>query len=64
MNLAADDREGRTRLAAFQERLQQLGWIEGRDVRLDIRWGAGDAERIRIRINCPPEITLHRLQCI
>jgi putative ABC transport system substrate-binding protein len=47
MNLAPDDREGQTRLAAFQEGLQQLGWIEGRNVRLDIRWGAGDAERFR-----------------
>jgi len=47
MNLAPDDREGQSRLAAFQEGLQQLGWIEGRNVRLDIRWGAGDAERFR-----------------
>jgi len=47
MNLAADDREGRARLAAFQDGLLQLGWIEGRNVRLDIRWGAGDAERFR-----------------
>ena len=47
INLAADDREGRIRLAAFQENLHQLGWIEGRNARLDIRWGAGDAERIR-----------------
>src|SRR5215475_682060 len=48
MNLASDDREGQTRLAVFQEGLQQLGWIEGRNVRLDIRWAAGDAERFRI----------------
>ena len=47
MNLAGDDREGRARLAAFQDGLLQLGWIEGRNVRLDIRWGAGDAERFR-----------------
>src|SRR5262249_39409217 len=47
MNLAPDDREGQSRLAAFQEGLQQLGWIEGRNVRLDIRWAAGDAERFR-----------------
>ena len=47
MNLAADDREGRARLAAFQQELQQLGWIDGRNARIDIRWGAGDAERYR-----------------
>src|SRR4051794_30007008 len=47
MNLAADDREGRARLAAFQDGLLQLGWIEGRNVRLEIRWGTGDAERFR-----------------
>jgi putative ABC transport system substrate-binding protein len=47
MNLAADDREGRARLAAFQNGLQQLGWIEGRNARFDIRWAAGDAERFR-----------------
>ena len=47
MNLAVDDREGRARLAAFQDGLLQVGWIEGRNVRLEIRWGAGDAERFR-----------------
>ena len=47
MNLAADDREGRARLAAFQQELQQLGWIDGRNTRIDIRWGAGDDERYR-----------------
>jgi putative ABC transport system substrate-binding protein len=47
MNLAADDREGRARLAAFQQELQQLRWIDGRNARIDIRWGAGDAERYR-----------------
>jgi putative ABC transport system substrate-binding protein len=47
MNLAADDAEGQARLAAFLRGLQQLGWIEGRNAHLDIRWGAGDAERFR-----------------
>src|SRR5262249_42189479 len=32
---------------AFLQGLQQLGWIDGRNVRIDYRWGAGDAERIR-----------------
>jgi len=45
--LAADDPEGRARNTAFLQGLQQLGWIDGRNVRIDYRWGAGDAERIR-----------------
>jgi putative ABC transport system substrate-binding protein len=37
----------RSSLAALQQVLQQLGWTDGRNVRIDIRWGMGDAERIR-----------------
>src|SRR5262245_33722199 len=44
---AADDPEGRARIAAFLQGLQQLGWTEGRNVRIDFRWGAANAERIR-----------------
>src|SRR6266446_2075872 len=47
MSLAADDAEGQARLAAFLQGLQQLGWIDGRNVRIDTRWGAGDADRTR-----------------
>ena len=32
------------RLAAFQEGLQQLGWIDGSNVRIDYRWGVGNAD--------------------
>jgi hypothetical protein len=39
MNVAADDAEGRGRVAAFQQAPQQLGWADGRDVRIDYRWG-------------------------
>ena len=39
--------DGQARVAAFQQALQQLGWIDGRNVQIDIRWGGGDAERIR-----------------
>jgi putative ABC transport system substrate-binding protein len=45
--IAADDRESPLRVAAFQQGLQQLGWTVGRNVRIDYRWGAGDADRIR-----------------
>src|SRR6266700_445593 len=43
MNLASDDTEGQARLAAFHQRLQQLGWTVGRNVQIDYRWGAGNA---------------------
>jgi putative tryptophan/tyrosine transport system substrate-binding protein len=47
MNLAADDPESSARLTAFVQGLQELGWTDGRNVRIDTRWGAGDAELIR-----------------
>ena len=47
INLAADDPEGQARIAAFLQGLQEAGWVVGRNTRIDIRWGAGDAERIR-----------------
>jgi putative tryptophan/tyrosine transport system substrate-binding protein len=47
MNTAADDPEGKARNAAFERGLQELGWTDGRNVRIDYRWGAGDADRIR-----------------
>ena len=47
VNLGADDAEGRARHVAFRQGLQQLGWTDGLNVRIDQRWGAGDAERAR-----------------
>jgi putative ABC transport system substrate-binding protein len=47
MNWAADDPQGQTRLAAFQQGLQQLGWSDGRNVRFDIRWNENDADLSR-----------------
>ena len=47
MSVAADDPEGQARIAAFVHGLQQLGWIDDRNVRIDTRWGAGDADRYR-----------------
>ena len=47
MNLSADDPEGQARVAAFLQGLQEAGWAVGRNLRIDIRWGAGDVERIR-----------------
>jgi putative tryptophan/tyrosine transport system substrate-binding protein len=47
MNRTADDPQGQARLAAFQQRLQQLGWTDGGNVRIDTRWGADDVESER-----------------
>jgi putative ABC transport system substrate-binding protein len=47
MNLAAEDPEAQRRVTAFVQGLQQLGWTDGRNVRIEIRWGASDAERNR-----------------
>jgi putative ABC transport system substrate-binding protein len=47
MNLTADDPETSARVTAFAQGLQQLGWTDGRNVRIDYRWSAGDADRSR-----------------
>ena len=47
MNLAATDAEGQARLAAFLQGLQEYGWAVGRNMRIDIRWTAGNADDIR-----------------
>ena len=45
---ARDDPEGQARIAAFLDSLEQLGWTDGRNVRIDIRWPAGfGADRLR-----------------
>ena len=45
---AASDEEGRTRVSVFRGRMRELGWIEGRNVRFDTRWGAGNAARVDV----------------
>jgi putative ABC transport system substrate-binding protein len=47
MNLDADDAESHARLEAFLQELHQFGWIEGRNVRIHARWGAGDVDNFR-----------------
>jgi ABC-type uncharacterized transport system substrate-binding protein len=47
MPSAADDPEYQARLTAFLQGLAQLGWLEGRKVRIDTRWAVADADRIR-----------------
>ena len=43
-SLARDDQDNNVRLAAFQQRLQQLGWTDGHNVRIDYRFVAGNSE--------------------
>jgi putative ABC transport system substrate-binding protein len=47
MGLAADDPESQARLAAFAQGLQQSGWSIGQNLRIDYRWGAGNADNMR-----------------
>jgi putative tryptophan/tyrosine transport system substrate-binding protein len=46
ISTAADDPEGQARIAAFRQGLQELGWTEGRNIRIDIRTAA-DADQFR-----------------
>jgi putative ABC transport system substrate-binding protein len=60
--LAATDPESQARKAAFLQRLRELGWTEGQNVRIDYRWGAGSADIIRKHaaelIALTPDVTL------
>ena len=47
VNLTADDPEARARIAAFRQGLQELGRTDGRNVRIDVRWAAANADRFR-----------------
>src|SRR5437016_10443273 len=48
MNGAATETTGQLYVAAFVQALHQLGWIEGQNLRIDVRWNAGDAALARI----------------
>jgi putative tryptophan/tyrosine transport system substrate-binding protein len=47
MAYAESDPNGQMQVAAFREHLQKLGWTEGSNLRIDLRFGAGDPVRIR-----------------
>ena len=44
MNRGTDDAEGRARLATFKHAMEQLGWSEGRNMEIEIRWGEDDID--------------------
>jgi ABC-type uncharacterized transport system substrate-binding protein len=46
-SLEESDPEGRAQLSGFTQGLAELGWIEGRNLRMEIRRGGGDVDRIR-----------------
>jgi putative tryptophan/tyrosine transport system substrate-binding protein len=49
-NYAPSDREGQASMAAFLEMLQRHGWSEGRNLRIEARWDAGDAARMKTSV--------------
>src|SRR6516162_379832 len=57
-NLAEDDPESLLRIAAFAQGLAELGWIIGRNMQIDYRWGEGDADGVRTNAS---ELVSYRL---
>src|SRR5262249_19967864 len=45
--MTTDDAEGQARMRAFLQGLQQLGWADGRNVRIEARWTLGKADNVR-----------------
>jgi putative ABC transport system substrate-binding protein len=61
-NPGPDDAEMQARSAAFERKLQELGWTVGRNLQIDYRWSHGDAERLRSHaaelISLAPDVVL------
>jgi putative ABC transport system substrate-binding protein len=59
---AENDPEGQDRVAAFRRGLQELGWVEGRNLRVDYRWATGEPNRARALarelVNLEPDVIL------
>ncbi len=45
--MTTDDAEGQAHMGAFLQGLQQLGWADGRNVRIEARWTLGKADNVR-----------------
>src|SRR6516225_922590 len=48
MALDETDSEGKALLAAFVNGLSELGWTDGRNVRMDVRWTGGNVDRMQM----------------
>ena len=57
MDLSEQDAEGQTRVAAFRKGMQDIGWSEGRNVKFDTRWTAGDPAECDVT---QPSLSLYR----
>jgi putative tryptophan/tyrosine transport system substrate-binding protein len=59
---AENDPEGRNRIDAFRQGLEKLGWMPGRNLRIEDRWGGGDLERMRAQaaelVRLKPDVLL------
>jgi putative ABC transport system substrate-binding protein len=62
LSLAESDPEGKAQLSAFTQGLAELGWIDGRNLQTEVRWGRGDIDRIRTfakeLVALQPDVTL------
>jgi putative ABC transport system substrate-binding protein len=47
LSLDESDAEGKAQLSGFMQGLAELGWTDGRNLRMEVRWGGGDVDRIR-----------------
>jgi len=47
-NIGESDPEAQSMVAALHQALQELGWVEGRNIRIDRRWAAGNPDRIGV----------------
>jgi putative tryptophan/tyrosine transport system substrate-binding protein len=52
MAVDKNDLEGKVGLSAFTQGLSESGWTHGRNVRIDVRWAAGNVDRMRISKLC------------
>ena len=60
LGAAESDQIGQSGIRKFREALRELNWIEGRNLRIDLRWGGGDLARIRVQaaelVSLAPEV--------
>jgi putative tryptophan/tyrosine transport system substrate-binding protein len=64
MSLLRDDPSGITDSAAFRRGLADFGWVEGRNIQIELRWAGGDVERARLfakeLVGLKPDVLLAR----